>query len=329
MLSALMLMLLLTGLPASAQSPVRIRIGTAAPDGSIWDEVIEQMANDWRRIAGDRLNVIVYAGTQGDEARLLDRIRIGSLEAAGLSGAGLAQADPGVSALLVPMLFESWEELDYVRAALEPTLEERLRARGLIVLNWGDIGWVHIFSREPVRTPDDLRSMRLFISDGDPETERLYDRLGFDPVPASVTDMVTNLRTGVIDAFAVPPLFALADQSFPLAPNMLALRWVPLIGATLIRQETWEQIPEDLRPRLLQAAGEATERRSAEIRETGETAIDQMRGYGLQVTPIDEATRASWEREIEAAWPELRGGMVPADLFDRARELVEEFRARN
>jgi TRAP-type C4-dicarboxylate transport system substrate-binding protein len=63
MLSALMLMLtlILTGLPASAQSPVRIRIGTAAPDGSIWDEVIEQMANDWRRIAGDRL----HRGGQG------------------------------------------------------------------------------------------------------------------------------------------------------------------------------------------------------------------------------------------------------------------------
>ena len=41
---------------------------------------------------------------------------------------GLAEIDPGVQALQVPMMLESWEELDYVRDRIKPDLEKRLEA---------------------------------------------------------------------------------------------------------------------------------------------------------------------------------------------------------
>ena len=47
-------------------------------------------------------------------------------------------------------------------------LEERLRMKGYEVLSWSEAGWVHFFAKEPVRTPDDLRRLRLWIATGDP-----------------------------------------------------------------------------------------------------------------------------------------------------------------
>ena len=320
---------MLAGLPVTGESQraLRIRIGTAVPQGSIWHEVILQMEQDWESIAEGQVEVAIYpGGTQGDEATMLDSVRINGLQAVALSGAGLAQVDTGVSALQIPMLFSSYEELDYVWERMAPVLEERLEAKGFILLNWGDVGWVRFFTKEPARTPDDIRATRLFTSAGDPETERLYRRFGFNPVPTAVTDMVTNLLTGLINAFDVPPLFALADQSFSLASHMLDLKWAPLVGATLIRKDTWEQIPENLRSRFLSAARNASESRREEIRALGDSSIAAMKENDLQVTPVDDELEAIWRSEAEDIWDEIRGGIVPEELFDQALRLRNEFR---
>ena len=309
------------------QSPIRIRIGTAAPEGSIWHESLQQMKQDWERIAGNRVKVTIFpGGTQGDEATMLDRVRIRQLQGVALSGAVLSQADNGVSALLVPMMISSDEELDFILERLIPTLDRRLEEKGFIVLNWGDVGWVRFFSKEKALSLEDIRKMKLFTSAGDPETERLYRDFRFNPVPMAVTDLLPNLVTGVIDAFSVPPLFALANQSFSRAPHMLDLKWAPLVGATLIRKDTWEQIPQDLRPQLMQAARKAADQRREEIRALDESSIAVMQEKGLEVAPIDRALSRRLHAEAEDAWSKIRGKMAPAELFDQVVDLRGKFR---
>ena len=313
-----------------AQETVRVRIGTAAPRGSIWHEILEQVQQDWERISDGSVRVQIYpGGVQGDESAMLDKVRAGVLQAVALSGAGLSQADRGVSALDVPMMMASYEELDYVRERMAPAIERRLESQGLVVLNWSDAGWVRFFSKVPVETPDDIRGLRLFTSAGDAESEQLYRDLNLRPVPSGVNDMVTNLQTGSIEAFAVPPLFAAADQSFALAPHMLDLRFAPVLGATLIDRETWERIPAALSAGLLRAAREATSSRRDEIRRLGDEAIEAMKANGLQVTPVSSDLADVWRRETEAVWPTWTGRIVPEDLFEEALRLRDEFRAQS
>ena len=58
----------------------------------------------------------------------------------------MADVEPGVACLQIPMMFESYEELDYVRDHIAPRLEKMIEAHGFVVLNWGDAGWVHFFT---------------------------------------------------------------------------------------------------------------------------------------------------------------------------------------
>ena len=124
----------------------------------------------------------------------------------------------------------------------------------------------------------------------------------------------------------MPPLFALLDQSFALAKNMIDVKWAPLVGATVVSKRSWERIPEQLRPRLLQAARAASQQRRSEIRKLGEDAVVEMQKRGLNVIHLDATTLAEWRAEAEAAYPKLRGGLVPADLFDEAVRLRNEYR---
>ena len=157
---ALIMALLLhgTSVAASAQT---IKLGTLAPEGSIWHEIIRDMAEAWKTAPGADIGVRIYpGGVIGDEADMIRKMRIGQLHAAALTGAGLAMIAPEIQALQMPMMFRSDAELDYVRQRLGPRLEAILEARGFKLLTWGDAGWVHFFAQRPVVHPDDGLRMR-------------------------------------------------------------------------------------------------------------------------------------------------------------------------
>jgi TRAP-type transport system periplasmic protein len=310
-----------------AQSVVRIRMGTIVPKGSLWDESLQYVRQEWRRISGGTVQVTIYSGgVLGDETEMVRQIRQGRIQAVALSSVGLSRIDDGVSCLQIPMMFKSYAELDYVRTRVTPTLERRIEAKGFKVLNWADGGWVHTFTKKSARTPDDVRRMKLFISAGDAETERLYNEFGFHVVPLALTDMITALQTGMIDAFSTVPLFAELEDSYKLAPNMIDVAWMPLVGGTVISQQTWEQMPATARPALLEAAHASGERLRGDIRAMGDQAVQEMEKRGLNVVRVDAATRALWQSSAENAYRRLRGSYCPADLFDEVQRLRNEFR---
>jgi TRAP-type transport system periplasmic protein len=314
---------------AAVRPEIVINLGTAAPKDSPWCKILDRTREEWLKISGGKYALRIYpGGVRGDESGMILKARIGELQAVGLSGVGLALVEPAVACLQIPMLIDSYEEFDYVRERITPRLEALLEKRGFVLLQWSDVGWVHFFTKTPVRTPDDLRRLKLFTSAGDPEAEKLYKDFGFMVVPLAVTDMLPSLRTNLIEAFDVPPLFALLDQSFGLAKNMLDVKWAPLAGATLVSKRTWDRVPPATRAEMLRAARGASLRARDEVRKMGDDAVAVMREKGLNVVRADPTERQKWQSAAQGAYPKLRGTLVPPDLFDEVVRLHHEFRSK-
>ncbi|HSB17894.1 MAG TPA: TRAP transporter substrate-binding protein DctP [Bryobacteraceae bacterium] len=308
---------------------LQVNVGTAAPEGSPWHEILQKTRQDWNRISGGNLTVRIYpSGVLGDEVEMIRKARIGQLQAVAVSGVGLSHIEPAAGCLQIPMLMGSYEEFDYVRERIAPRLESLIAQKGFIVLQWSDVGWVHFFTKKPAKTPDDIRKLRLFTSAGDPEGERLYKEFGLQVVPLAVTDMLPSLQTNLIQAFDVPPLFAMLDQSFGLAPNMIDVKWTPLAGATLLSRKTWDRIPAEQRTELLRASRSASAGVRAQVRKMGEDAIVEMQKRGLNVIKLDPATLSKWQVEAKSSYPKIRGEVVPADLFDEVVRLHNEYLSR-
>jgi len=330
--SSLVVLTALVGASMHAQTAVQVRMATVVPQGSLLDESLQYIRQEWSRISGGSVQVTIYAGgTQGDEAESVRKVTRGQLQAVALSSVGLSRIDAGVACLQLPLLFDSYAELDYVRDGIAEALEKRIEAKGFKVLNWADGGWVYAFTKTPARTPEELRARKLFTSAGDPESERLYKRFGFRVIPLSLSDLITSLQTGMIDAFTSVPLFALLNESYKLAPNMTDVRWAPLVGGTVVGVATWGRIPAATRPALLAAARAAGDRLRGDIRKMDVDAVKQMESRGLKITPIDAQTRAAWQTTAEGTYAALRGDYCPAELFDdvlRLREAARKSAAR-
>jgi TRAP-type C4-dicarboxylate transport system substrate-binding protein len=320
--------LLLFGCLTPALPQTVIKLGTLAPEGSPWHQSLQAMGEQWRKISGGQVKLVIYpGGVLGDEPDMVNKMRIGQIQAAGLSGAGLSGIEPGVMALQIPMMFDSYGELDYVRERVAPRLEKMMEARGYLVLNWGDVGWVHFFTTRPATRLGEMRNMKLFTWAGDNDTLELWKANGFHAVPLAATDILTGLQTGLIDAVPTTPLYALLNQSFGIARNMIDVKWAPLIGATVITRRMWDTLPAAQRTEMMNAARQAGLGIQGAIRKMGDEAIATMQKRRLQVISVDEATVADWRKEAESVYPKLRGSQIPADLFDEVRRLRDEYRA--
>jgi len=315
-------------LAATAQAQtVVVKMATLVPDGSSWHQILKETAEKWKTLSGGRVVVRLYpGGVAGDDPDVVRKMRLGTLNAGVLTSVGVAEIDKSVYALGIPMMYASYEEVYHVLERMRPRLEAGLEAKGFVVLNWADGGWVRFFSQRPVAVPDDLRALKLFSWAGDNESVEIWRAAGFNPVPLPSTEIATALQTGLVNALGAPPQVAVITQYYNHARNMTDLQWQLLLGATIISKATWEKIPADLRPALLDAAREGGRRLQEEIRNSGEKDVLAMRKRGLNVVAVDARAREAWRKTAEGMYPRIRGTIVPADAFDEALRYRDEYR---
>lgn len=322
--------LLLALAAASAGAAVKsLRIGTLVPKNSLYHRELMAIGEAWRAAQGGSAKYLVYPdGSQGGEAEMARRMRIGQLQGALLSVVGLREIEPSISALQsLPLLFRSWEELDYVREKMRPAMERKFLDKGFVVLAWGDAGWVRFFSREAALRPDDYRSMKFFAWGGEAEQQAIMKSLGYTPVPLETADILPAMQTGMISVVPSTPYFALASQIYDSAPNMLEINWAPIVGALVITRKAWDDMTPEVQAALRAASEQAGVQIRAKARREVDEAVEAMKKRGLVVNRPGAQQMREWNELAEKLYPRIRGTMVPAETFDEVFAHLKAYRA--
>ena len=324
-----MLFLAVVLAPLSASAEVTIKLGTLAPEGSPWHNHLRQLGEKWTEMSGGEVKVKIYpGGVAGNEADMVRKLRINQLHAALLTGTGIRDIDPSVQALQVPMMLKDDAEVDYVTQKLAPKLEKILDDKGFVVIHWGDAGWVTFFTQKPAKTPEEMKEQKVFAWAGDDGAVEAWRIAGFKPVIISATDITMSLQSGMIQAVDTTPLAALSFQWHRHAKYMTDVKWAPLVGALFVSKKTWEKIPADLRPKMLQYARDAERKLAGETRKLAADAISTMKKDGLTVVSITPAENAKWQAAAEKAYAYIRDNVVPREMFDLVKKTREEYAAQ-
>lgn len=328
--AALAATLLTLGLPrwASAQA-VQLRLGTVVPRNSLYHQHLLEMGEAWRTAQGGSAKFVVYTdGSQGGEAELARRMRIGQLQGALMSVVGLREIDTGISALQnLPLLFRSWEEVDYVREKMRPDIERRFLDKGFVVLGWGDAGWVRFFSKEPALRPADFKPMKFFSWGSEPEQQAIMRSLGYTPVPLETADVLPAIQTGMITVVPSTPYFALASQLYATASNMLDINWAPIVGALVVTKKAWDEMSPSAQLALRSAGEKAGRQMRTKARLEVDEAVVAMQKRGLKVNRPSSEQLREWQLLAEDLYPRIRGNTVPADTFDEVFKHLSAYRA--
>ena len=285
------------------------------------------MAAEWNQATGGRVSLTVFGGgSQGDEPTVLRKMRLDALQAASLTGVGLGTIDASFNVFDVPFFFESYDELNEVTEKLTPEISKRVEAKGFVLLNWGHGGWTQLFTKKPIVTVADLKKAKLYTSAGNDRMVQWFKANGFEPRAMAMTDIMTGLTTGMVEAVPTTPLAALLFQWYRQTPNMLDIGLAPVVGATVMTRKAWNTVPEADRPKLRAAALGVQKRLQDDVPKQDAAAVAEMTKRGLVVT---QASAPEWRREIDALAKTMRGEMVPPDMFDLAVKARDNYRTQH
>ena len=305
-----------------------VRIGTVVPKNSLYHQQLMELGEAWRAAQGAGSRFVVFTdGSQGGEAEIARRMRIGQLQGALMSVVGLREIEPSIAALQnLPLLFRNWGEVDHVREKMRPAMEKRFLDKGFVVIGWGDAGWVRFFSKEAALVPDDYKRMKFFAWGSEPEQQAIMKSLGYTPVPLETADILPSIQTGMISVVPCTPYFALASQVYGTATHMLEINWAPIVGALVLTRKAWDEMSPASQQALRVGGEKAGQQMRTKARAEVDEAVQAMKKRGLVVNQPSTDQMRLWSELAERLYPRIRGSMVPADTFDEVFAHLKAYR---
>jgi TRAP-type C4-dicarboxylate transport system substrate-binding protein len=315
--------------PAHADN-LEIRIATLAPSGSPWMEVLDKAANETKIKTAGRVTLKYFeGGQQGDERDFVRKINLGQLDGAAVTAVGLAMIDESIRVLELPMMFESTEEFDYVADKLWPYFQKKFEAKGFLLTDRGEVGWVYFLSKNKVEKLSDLRSQKLWLWGDDRLVGAVFKKLNLNGVPLGVPEVDAALTSGKIDACYGSPVAAVALQWYSKVKYMTSMPMSFAMGANVISLKAYKKMsPEDAK--LVEDISRANAKKLRRvIRKDNEDAKGTMSRKGVTVvqTPIamvDEFTKASNE-----IWNELAGKLYTKEELKMVLDARNEYRTKH
>jgi TRAP-type transport system periplasmic protein len=271
----------------------KLRIATLAPKGSSWAKAFEKTARDVKEKTDGEVEIKIYdGGVMGDEGAMVRKMRHGQLDGAAVTSVGLGEINTQLLMLQLPLLFKSIGQLDYVRTQMSSTFEAMLETAGFKFGAWGDVGWIFLFSNTPIRTPEDIKSTKMWVWDSDPVSRAVMAVAKVNAVELAVPDVLTGLETGLINAFTNSPYGSIALQWYAKAKYVTNLKLSVGIGGSVLTQKAWQSISPDAQKVLTDITAENYGALLKRIRDDNKKAMHTLKEKGLEV--IEPTDMVKW-----------------------------------
>jgi TRAP-type transport system periplasmic protein len=313
---------------ARAQTPTVLKIATLAPEGSSWMVQFHEWAKNVEEHTGGKVKIKFFAGgAAGDERDAVRKMRLGQLNGAAVTAIGLGLINSEVRVLELPMLINTYDELDYVRTKLDAELRQKFVDKGYVLLSWGDVGPVHIFSNIQLKSKADLAQTKMWAWVDDALVKALFAQLGVNGVPLGVPDVLPSLQTGLINACYGSPLSTFALQWYTRVKYMTSLHITQAIGAAVITKKVFDSLPPDVQKTLLADSRDFEGKLLKVLRAENDKALTQMKNAGLQVVDSPPEMVKQFTAEAIAVRTKLEPSVYSHDWRIKIEKLVADYRA--
>ena len=327
-----LLIVALVAAPASPAAPEYIiKFATLAPPGSTWMNLLQDWDSELRAKSNGRIGFKFYpGGVQGDEPEVLKKMRFNQLQGGAFTGYGIGRMYSPARVMELPFLFRDTDEIDYVRERFMSQFRKGFEDNGYELLGWMEVGFVHIFSKQPLRSLEEMKSHRVWLWQGDPMGEAFFKASGISPVPLSIVDVYTSLSTGLIDTVYAPPLGAIALQWFTKTAYVSTVPLTDGIGGLIVSKRFYDTLPADLQA-LLSETGQATgEKLIAATRVDNQKSLETLKARGLKFVEPGAGMSETVLLDLRdrAAAELVKSDYIPASVFDKTRQLLDEYRSK-
>jgi TRAP-type C4-dicarboxylate transport system substrate-binding protein len=297
---------LLGTLTMGAQAATTIKIATVAPDGTAWMREMRAGADAVKKRTEDRIEIKYYpGGVMGDEPSVLRKIKIGQLQGGAFTGGELSAIDKDAQIYSLPFVFKNQEEVDKVRAQLDPLLKKSFEQAGFEAVGISGGGFAYLMSVKDIRNKDDLKAAKVWVPQGDRIADAGFKAGGVTPISLPLADVYTSLQTGLIDTAANTPAGAIAFQWHTKIKHMVDLPLTYVVGILVIDKKVVDGLSADDRKSVNEELGAAFARLEKINRDDNAQARGALEKQGIAIFAPNAEETKSWEAIGTAARKDL------------------------
>lgn len=312
--------------PAAAQTT--LKMATLAPQGSAWMNLFDEASRTISQRTQGRVKYKYFpGGVAGDERDSIRKVKAGQLAGTAVTSVGLMQIVKDVRVLELPGMFQNDAEVDYVRDKMGPVFEKKFEEAGWVLLAWGDVGWVHMFSNTPIKSKADLSKVKMWVWTDDPVVKKLFQRLGVNGVALGVPEVLPSLQTGMINAAYGSALSTLALQWYTKVKYMTGSSTSYAIGAAVLSRKAWDGLQPGDQAILKEEARRLQGKLIAQIRKDNVASLEALKKQGIQVV----AATPEFEKDLRGAatqvWSDMVGTLYSRELLEQVKQLAADYRA--
>lgn len=327
---------------AAAQKQT-IKIASVAPNRSPWDVEQRKLAQEWVQISGGDAT-LQFFDTQaiGSENGVIQKLRSARpgqrapLDGAVFTCIGIHELAPEahILTLCVPFTFKTQAEVDYVLEAVSGDIQKAVQNKGYVLLGCFGVGWIYFSTKEPVRTPEKLKDLRLAMGGfGSPEFTAALKTAGYKVENIPLDKISQNIRSpgGVQGVYAIP-MYTYAMKYHETLRYVLDLPICPVFTAFIMSEPVWDSFSAPYRTQLLEAVKKSERVFSSMQQETDERYLTLMEQSGVTRAVPTAAELAAWEKSFtEDAQKMLDGNNAILDraFYRRILALLAEYRKQN
>lgn len=310
----------------AAAGPVTLKIATLAPEGSIWMQALHDAKTEIEAATAGAVKIKIYpGGIMGSEKDDLFKIRTGQLQGGGFMGYAIGKICPDSEALMFPMVFRTYEEVDQTMPKIRPYLEERARANGFEAMGWTEVGFTYAYGMKPIDSLEALRGTKVWGLDS-PMLMELFAAGRITTIPANVTDVLTALQTGSLETVFGPPTAAVAVQWHTRIRHYNTMRLTYAIGGIFLSSAGWNSIPGPHRETVKNAFSRQTEILNPKVRQSDVEALEYMRQQGVIPNEETPEIRAAFEQIATASLDKVVDKTFPRQAWDLLQQVLKEVR---
>lgn len=313
-----------------SNDPVVIKFATVAPEGSTWITVMNEFNEAVQEATGGKVKFRIYAGmVQGDEKDVLRKIRINQLHSGGFTGVALGTILPEIRILDSPFLFRNHEEIDYINNKFHDRFANNFEKAGFVLLGRAEVGFVYVYTNQPVYNVEEFKGIKMWMWEGDPLAEATFDAFNINPIPLSLTDVLTSLQTKMIDGVYTSPLACIGFQWFTKTKYMINVPLTNSYGAVLVSKRIFKKLTPEQQQILKEKGKEYFEKLTKLSRIDNEKSIEAMLKAGIQKIELnDQAVLADFAEVGKKTRQALVGKLFDQNLLDEIESALKEFRTK-
>ncbi|MGI6037648.1 MAG: TRAP transporter substrate-binding protein [Limnochordia bacterium] len=263
-----------------------------------------------------------------DPNRIMEQVQGGFVDLGLASPIVLASRVEEILALYTPFLFDDVDHFNRFRYQLPHQLEgiwTQFHRHNLQVIGL----WPYPFRQQantqrPIRTPADLKGLRLGIPPGDFFLETA-EVLGFQPVAFDAEDIYTAMEMGTIQG-GVYDLNTLYGTGVYQTAKYFTL-WDFMSEGVLVvmNKDRWDSLTPELQGIITEVTEQAGEIVLAAAKEEELLNMEKMEETGVLFSLLTEEERASFREMVQPIWEKM-AQLLGASQFEAMVEAVEDAR---